>query len=190
MKINRCGQATPLDSKTFQLILDSFRSESHRLFWAIAWYSGERPSAILKMLVGHIYQNAAKRIPRENMIFPLGNRKDKATREVPIAQKLDLFLRRQNIPQTGFLFPSLAKPGDHLSLRVLDKALRRALKRCGLENQGYSLYSARRGFVTSLDRSGKSIKVIQSLTGHKNLSSLQRYIEVSDEQRKNAIDSI
>jgi len=52
---------------------------------------------------------------------------------------------------------------------------------------GFSPYSARRGFITHLSEKGLSIKTIQSLTGHKSLTSLVQYIEVSEEQRRNAI---
>jgi integrase/recombinase XerD len=92
-------------------------------------------------------------------------------------------------PETGFLFPSLYRSNRHLSRQAMDKAYRRALKKAGLQNQGYSLYSPRRGFITHLNSLGFDIKVIQKLTGHKSLSSLVRYIDVSESQLKNAIDN-
>jgi integrase/recombinase XerD len=89
--------------------------------------------------------------------------------------------------KSGFLFPSLYKEGRHLSRQAIDKAFRRAVKKACLENKGFSLYSARRGFVTRLNEQGYDIKVIQKLTGHKSISSLIRYIDVTDEQLRNAI---
>jgi integrase/recombinase XerD len=90
-------------------------------------------------------------------------------------------------PESGFLFPSLYKSGQHLSRQAIDKAFRRALKKACLENKGFSLYSARRGFITRLNEQGYDIKVIQKLTGHKSIGSLIRYIDVTDEQLKSAI---
>ena len=69
----------------------------------------------------------------------------------------------------------------------MDKVFRLAVQKAGLQHRGFSLYSARRGFITHLNEKGHSIKTIQSLTGHKSLSSLVQYIDVSDEQRRNAI---
>jgi integrase/recombinase XerD len=190
MKLLGCGQATPLNRKSFQVIYDNFHIESHKLFWAMAWFTGERPGAILKMLVEHAYLNPELRQPRETLIFPSGNRKDRQTREVPTHRELGMLLKGYQPPKSGVLFASSIIEGRGLTVKALDKSLRRALKRAGLENGGYSLYSPRRGFITELHRAGMDIKVIQSLTGHRSLSSLGRYIDVTDEQRRSAIANL
>jgi integrase/recombinase XerD len=96
-------------------------------------------------------------------------------------------LKAYQPPEAGFLFPSLYKADKHLSRQAIDKAFRRAVKKAGLQNKGFSLYSARRGFITRLSEQGYDIKLIQQLTGHKSVNSLLRYIEVTQEQLKNAI---
>lgn len=189
MKISRFGQATPLCPKTYQQISNCFLTDVHKLFWAIAWYTGERPEAILSMDVKHAYSDLGKRIPRDTVLYPASNRKDKATREVPTHRALKLVLGAHEPGEKGFLFPSLYMENRHLSRQAMDKAFRRALKKAGLENQGYSLYSARRGFITHLKNLGYDIKIIQKLTGHRSLSSLIRYIDVSELQLKNAIEN-
>ncbi len=150
MKISRAGQSTPLTSQTYQQISNHFVTDVHKLFLAIAWYTGERPEAILRMDVTHIYLDVGRRQPRDTVIYPATNRKDKNTREVPCHWALKLMLSAYNPPEKGFLFPSLYKGGQHLSRQAIDKAFRRALKKAGLNNLGYSLYSARRGFITRL----------------------------------------
>jgi SRSO17 transposase len=76
----------------FKLVLaDSLYGESHstfinvlnKLFLGVAWYTGERPEAILSVDVNHIYENPAQRQPRDTIIYPGVNRKDNKTREVP-----------------------------------------------------------------------------------------------------------
>lgn len=189
MKFERFGQATPLNQKTYQQISNCFATDVYKIFLGIAWYTGERPGTILGMSVHHAYSDLSKRQPRDTVIYVSTNRKDKTTREVPTHRALKLMLSAYNPPETGFLFPSLYQNDRHLSRQAMDKAFRRALKKAGLENQGYSLYSARRGFITHLNRLGYDIKVIQRLTGHRSLSSLIRYIDVSDAQLKNAIEN-
>jgi integrase/recombinase XerD len=98
-------------------------------------------------------------------------------------------LKNYETPAAGFLFPSLYRGDRHLSRQAMDKALRRALKKAGLESQGYSLYSPRRGFITRLDELGYSMRMIQAVTGHRSLAALGRYIEVSPEKKRNVIDS-
>ncbi len=93
-------------------------------------------------------------------------------------------------PEKGFLFPSLYRADRHLSRQAMDKAFRRALKKAGLENQGFSLYSARRGFITRLNEQGYDMKVIQKITGHRSLTSLIRYIDVSEQQLRTAIENL
>jgi integrase/recombinase XerD len=189
MKVGRIGQATPLNSFTYQQISNHFDTDCHKLFLAIAWYTGERPKAILSMDVNHIYEDVARRQPRDTVLYPLFNRKDKRTREVPSNWALKLMLGAYQPPESGFLFPSLYKPDKHLSRQAIDKAFRRALKKAGLQNKGFSLYSARRGFITRLNDQGLDIKVIQRLTGHKSINSLIRYIDVTDDQLRNAISN-
>jgi integrase/recombinase XerD len=189
MKILRVGQATPLTQLTFNQISNQLSTDTYKLFFAISWYTGERPNAILQMDVSHIYQNPVTRQPRDTVIYPRANRKDRQTRELSIHRALKLALSAYQPPKSGFLFPSLYKADKPLSRQAVDKALRRAVKKAGLENQGFSPYSARRGFITRLNEQGCGVKLIQSLTGHKSVSSLVRYIEVSESQMKNAIDN-
>ena len=188
MKLSRFGQSTPLCPKVYQQISNGFDIETYKVFLALAWYTGERPQAILKINVNHVYLEPSNRLVRDTIIYPAVNRKDKQSREVPIHRTLKLVLSAYKPPAEGFLFPSLYGKG-HLSRQATDKAFRQALKKAGLENQGYSLYSMRRGFITHLRSLGYDLKVIQKLTGHRSLSSLVRYIEVSEEQLKNAIEN-
>jgi integrase/recombinase XerD len=189
VKILRMGQATPLCPTTFNQISNQFGADVYKLFLGLAWYTGERPDAILQIDVSHVYINAEKRQPRDTVIYPACNRKDKKFRQVDTHRALKLMLAAYQPPKSGFLFPSLYRPDRHLSRQAVDKAFRRAVKKAGLENQGFSLYSARRGFITRLNEQGCDIKLIQRLTGHRSVSSLVRYIEVSPAQLKNAIDN-
>lgn len=187
MKICGIGQATPLNPNTYQQISNFLNIDSHKLFLGLAWYTGERPEAILSIDVKHVYEDAIKRQPRDTVIYPLSNRKDNRTREVPTNWALKLMLAAYEAPESGFLFPSLYRADKHLSRQAMDKAFRRAVTKAGLQNKGFSLYSARRGFITRLNLQGYDIKVIQKLTGHKSINTLMRYIDVTDDQLKNAI---
>jgi integrase/recombinase XerD len=187
VKLCGVGQATPLNQITYQEISNHFVTDCHKLFLAISWYTGERPEAILSMDVNHVYEDVARRKPRDTVLYPLFNRKDKRTREVPSHWALKLMLGAYKPPEKGFLFPSLYRADKHLTRQAIDKAFRRAVKKAGLHNKGFSLYSARRGFITHLNEQGYDIKVIQRLTGHRSINSLIRYIDVTDEQIRNAI---
>lgn len=187
MKICGIGQATPLTQSTYNQISNHFSTDCYKLFLSVAWYTGERPEAILSLDVKHIYLDPLRRQPRDSVLYPASIRKDKSTREVFLKQEVKLRLSAYQPPEKGFLFPSLYRADRHLSRQAMDKAFRRAVKKAGLENQGFSLYSARRGFITHLNEQGCDIKAIQKMTGHKSLTSLIRYIDVTDDQLRNII---
>lgn len=53
-----------------------------------------------------------------------------------------------------------------------------------------SSHSGRRSFITNLAAKGVSARVLQELAGHRHLSTTQRYIDVNDEMKRNAIELI
>jgi integrase/recombinase XerD len=177
MKINRCGKAEALTKEEFQKVLNVIPNSMHRLIFALCWYTTERPSAILKLNVNDVYADIEARTPLEKIVIASRNRKDRTTREVPVSAALRQELKAYQPPIAGYLFPGVR---GHLTFSAYDKALRRTFFKLGL--RGYSTYSTRRGSLTTLARSGISTRQIQALSGHASLSSLQRYIEVSDRE--------
>jgi integrase/recombinase XerD len=188
MKVDRHGKAEPLKFEEYKKLRNGFLLESHRLILDIAYYTGERWGAILRLRVEDIYLDAAARLPHKEITFRKQTRKDKETRQCPISKALDMRLRIYQPPAAGYLFSSTAKTCEHLSDRAADAALRRAIARSGLDGLGYSTHSTRRGLINRMHDSGVSLKVIQSITGHRSLSVLSGYIDVSDSQRRCAIE--
>jgi integrase/recombinase XerD len=188
MKIDRHGQAAIITTKLYPKIRAGFYEAHHQLLFDLAVYTGERWGAICQLQVADVYQPNGK--PRTTIIYRKDTTKGKITREVPVCQSLALRLAAYKPPSGIWLFPNSKDPTKHLTIRALDGAFRRALERAGLSDLGYSTHSTRRGFITALDRAGISIKVIQSLTGHRSIACLSRYIDVSDEQRAKALEAI
>jgi integrase/recombinase XerD len=89
-----------------------------------------------------------------------------------------------------WLFPSRINPEKPMTFQGADWILRSAIKQAGLGTKGISSHSFRRTMITRLAEAGVGIKVIQRITGHESLVSVQRYIEVTDDQMKNAISLI
>jgi len=190
MKRNRFGQAEPITEELYKKLRAKFRTELHQVLFDIAYYTGERWGAILQLKVEDIYKDAVKRILRDEITFRAETRKDKSTRQVPIHPELRMRLRAYQPDSSGWLFPSGILYEGHLTMRAADGAFRRALKRAGLEDMGFSTHSTRRGFITQLHNKGIAVRVIQKLTGHRSLNTLSRYIEVSDEQCRSAIAAL
>ena len=67
---------------------------------------------------------------------------------------------------------------------MADKILRNATVRVKLE--GVSTHSFRRTALTMMSSAGIPLRVIQEISGHNDLGTLQRYLEVTPEQRRKA----
>ena len=71
---------------------------------------------------------------------------------------------------------------------MADKILKDACDRVGLF--GVSTHSFRRTALTMMSSAGISLRVIQEISGHNDLGTLQRYLEVSPEQKRKAVAAI
>lgn len=188
MKQSRHGKATPLVFTDYCKLRQGFLKVEHQLILDIAYATGERWGAIMRLRVSDVYAHPIARTPHADITFRKKTRKDKETRQCPVSRALELRLRAYIPPSFGYLFPSPYVLGSHLSDRSADAAMRRAIGRSGLSGRGFSTHSTRRGLINRLHNAGTSVKVIQSITGHKSLSVLAGYIDISEVQRRNAIE--
>ncbi|MDZ8240586.1 MAG: site-specific integrase [Nostoc sp. ChiQUE01a] len=193
MKNNRNGQAAILTDADYSKIRKQIRNQKYKLLLDLAWYTGERWGALVKLQIKDVYNSDGT--PREYINFRARTRKatpngKRQTRQVPVHETLAELLTAYK-PETDslWLFPS--KEGDEaMGLRWADEILRKAVARAGLSAKGISTHSTRRSFITKLARRGVSLATIKKATGHTDLKVLSRYIEVSDEDVKQAIATL
>ena len=74
----------------------------------------------------------------------------------------------------------------HFSANSLCQLFGRIYAEAGIYDA--SSHSGRRWFITKLAHAGISPKVIMELAGHKQLTTTQRYIEVNEEMKKEAVE--
>ncbi len=84
--------------------------------------------------------------------------------------------------ESGYLFPSRANPGQHLSTRQYGKLVKEWVGAIGLDPQVYGTHSLRRTKPTLIYRRTQNLRAVQLLLGHTKLESTVRYlgIEVDD----------
>ena len=189
MKNNRHGQSTPISKELYKTLRNGLQLERERLILDIAYYTGERWGAIVQLQVTDCFMPDGQ--AREFITFRSRTRKGKETRQCPMAEGLRLRLPCYSPPKDGWLFPSPypGKEDRHITFRAASLAFGKALEKCGLEEAGISTHGTRHGFITSLHEAGFSVATIQAITGHKSLSSLQRYVHVDKESQLKAIES-
>ncbi len=86
------------------------------------------------------------------------------------------------------MFPGRRGVTVHMARFTADKFLRDACKRTGL--LGVSTHSFRRTALNAMSSAGIPLRHIQEISGHTDLGVLQRYLEVTDEQKKAAVSAI
>lgn len=86
-------------------------------------------------------------------------------------------------PDNPYLFPGKQGKGC-LSLRRAIDSIDQAFDRLGII--GASSHSWRRTSLTMMHLAGVPLRVIQEISGHKDLKSLQAYLEVTEDEIKNA----
>lgn len=191
-KNNRAGQAAILSEADILKIRRQLCNREHRLFFDVARFTGERWGAICQLHVDDVYRDPHCSRPHEDITFRAATRKaspdgSRYTRQVPLHPSLKEILEAYKPPHDGWLFPSRSRPGSHLSFQGADDFFRRALERAGINDKGISSHSTRRTFITLLYLKGVDLSTLQKITGHHDLKSLQRYIEISPDRVRRAI---
>ena len=74
------------------------------------------------------------------------------------------------------------------SANVMAQHFHYLFKRAGVA--GASSHSMRRSFITNLATKGIGVRVLASLAGHRSIAVTQRYIDVNDEMKRNAVEMI
>ena len=116
----------------------------------------------------------------------------KNTRTIPLNPKLAEELNawremwpthfKQELDPNDYIFPGRNGPSEHFSRKTVDEQFRATCKK--LHIQGASTHSFRRSALTAASSAGIPVRHIQALSGHSSLDMLQRYIDVSDSQKR------
>lgn len=178
MKVAGNGQGKILTPDELrQLFTDGLRTPRDRALFGICLFTGCRVSEALALQTTDIKGGT--------LTFRKSTTKGKLkTRSVDIQPGLAALLAEHQ-PPSGALFPGMRGRTLTLTRFMADKILRDASKRVGLE--GVSTHSFRRTALTMMANAGVPLRVVQEISGHNDLGTLQRYLEVSPDQKRQAV---
>ena len=188
MKINRHGKAKILTSSEIQqLFNEGFQSERDRALFGVCLYTACRINEACTLNTLDVYDKKMR--VRDEIIFRRHNTKGKlAARAVPVIEELrSLLVKYQPDNRDGFLFPGRHGKG-HINSESASRILRETCEMIDFE--GISTHSFRRTALTQMSNAGIPLRVIQEISGHRNLEELQKYLEVRPEQVKGAVSSL
>ncbi|MEC4815206.1 MAG: site-specific integrase [Scytonema sp. PMC 1069.18] len=181
MKVKGNGQARVLTTDELRLLFESgFTSNRDKALFGICLYTGCRVNEALQLQTDDIKSGTLTL----RKATTKGRHK---TRVIEIQSPLHAILEEYS-PKPGMLFPGMRGVTDHLTRYQADKILRAACLRVGLE--GVSTHSFRRTALTMMSAAGVPLRHIQDISGHSDLGTLQRYLEVSPDQRRKALSVI
>jgi integrase/recombinase XerD len=186
MKSNRYGQAAVLDTQQLDQLILALQGRHHQVLASVCRYTACRVGEARQLVWGNIGANA--------IVFPKMVTKGKlASRTIPVTPKLHEILvswraewialnGRDPKPEDPLLPGRFA--GQFLSSRSFMDALERAARVVGLE--GVSSHSFRRSALSSASEAGVPLAALRTLSGHQSLSTLQRYLEISQTAKEQA----
>ena len=181
MKVNRNGQAEIL-SKANLDDLFNVMPDRYRLLFGICYFTGCR--------IAEAIQLQRSDVGDRSITFRRQTTKTQKTRTVRINPQLAQIVAEAGLAESGYLFP--AKSGGqwtmtsgHLTTRAADLVLRKYCDYLGIK--GVSTHSFRRTALTHMSSAGVPLRHIQEISGHSSLASLQKYLEVSEQQKEEAI---
>lgn len=187
MKINRYGQSKILTPQEIDLLFNQgLTNERDRTLFAVCLFSACRIAEACTLLTEDVYNRAGE--VRSVLIVRKNNTKGKlATRNIPMLEDLRIILKAYR-KQAGriYLFPG--RYCGYLQPDTAARFLREACARIGIE--GVSTHSFRRTALTQMSNAGIPLRIIQEISGHRDLEQLQRYLEVHPNQVTGAIASL
>ncbi|MBE9082852.1 tyrosine-type recombinase/integrase [Tolypothrix sp. LEGE 11397] len=191
MKINRFGKAEILNPQEITLLFsEGFVKPRDRALFGVCLYAAARINESCTLLKGDVI--GAIRVRSKLIIRAYNTKGGQDTREIQVHPRLKEFLEEYSIELKGrnpHLFPGRHGLG-HIHKASADRILREALRRVDLDEQGISTHSFRRTALSTMSDAGIPLRHIQSVSGHRSLSALERYLGVTEAQKENAISSL
>ena len=186
MKTNRFGQAAVLSSTQLDQLIAALPAKHHQVLAEVCRRTGCR--------ISEGRQLQWQSISKSHITFPKTITKAKLkSRTIPQVPKLrevladwrhEWAVMNGREPMNGdFVFPGRFA-GQRLSSRAFMDALNGASHECGL--QGVSSHSFRRSALTSAHNAGVPLSHLMELSGHTSMSSIQRYLHVTEDQKDQA----
>ena len=187
MKKDRKGRAKVLTSDQVDQVIKFLPSALHKTIALTLRISGARISEVIQL--------RWEDLDKEELQFPREiTKKQLDTREIPIEE--DYYnqmmiwksewaaLKGRQPSKKYYIFPGRFN-GSHITSRSFMYAHEEALERAEISKA--TTHSYRRTQLTQLHKKGVPLKVVQSLSGHRSLDTLSRYLEVSDQDKREAV---
>ena len=191
MKVNRFGRAEILTPDQITLLFtEGFTKPRDKALFGVCLYAATRINEACTLLRGDVV--GLKGVRQKLVLRRVNTKGKRSTREIDIHPKLRQYLEEYIFSDSYQLSRPYLFPGrhglSHLKKSSADEILRGICKK--LEIEGVSTHSFRRTALTKMSDAGIPLRHIQSISGHRTLASLERYLGVTEKQKHSAIASL
>ena len=152
-------------------------------------FSGMRVGEIASLSVGDV-RNVDGTVKAE-VRLTAAQTKGRQPRTVFLPQKLreELHAYMELRNPTNMKHPLFVSSGGRaFTANVLTQHFFWLFKRAGIA--GATSHSMRRSFITNLASKGIGVRVLASLAGHRSIAVTQKYIDVNDDMKRNAVELV
>lgn len=177
-KSNRSGKAAILTDKQMKQLVD-YLPEKYSLLAEVLLWSAGRCVECSTIKVRNI------NFKQETLVLEKSTTKMKESRTASIhpdtLHKLKNWIIKHNLKKDDYVFFSYSnnskylKGEKHLGYHTIDEYFRKGFDWVGVK--GASSHSFRRTQATNLLNSGFTLREIMDITGHKNIATLQEYLD-------------
>jgi len=169
-----CTLPVVLSPAEVMQFLDCVKAPKHRTILTICYAAGLRISEAVRL--------TPPAIDSQRMVLRVEQGKGQKDRYVMLSPKLLAILRewwRLTRPR-HWLFPG-DHPNEPITKRAVNRACRKAHRRCGLAKP-ITPHSLRHAFAVHLLEAGTDVRTIQLLLGHRSLETTARYLCIATTQ--------
>ena len=187
-------QAPVLNEREKQRMLQHLQRTSYaarnRCMLHLSWLAGMRVGEIAALDVGDVL--GADGVIRAEIQLRADQTKGDEARTVLVNSQLQAELDRYIKTLDNQLRPKrpliLSRTGKRFSANGLCQRFLQLYDAAGLDKA--TSHSGRRTFITTLAHKGVNVRVLAFLSGHKNLATTQRYIELNDHVLREAVELV
>jgi integrase/recombinase XerD len=189
------SQAKTLNAQELRRVMDYIATRKHaarnRAMVCVSFFAGLRAKEIAALRVKDVVDPDGK--VRDEFYLTAEQSKGNYGRTVTVSEKLKKELSK-------YIESHKPKSPDHMFFYT-QKRMREGFDAASMVNYFYHLYrnvgiygasshSGRRSMITAMASKNVSVRVIMAISGHRQLSSVQRYIDVNSDQLRAAVELI
>ena len=194
LEVFKMGQARTINEKQaktlFSFIGTQRNATRNKAMFALSYYSGLRAKEIASLTIGDVLKanQSIKDVVYLNAEQTKGSKGREFYINASAKQHISTLIKSMRNVEPSFPLLQVMGRRKAFSANSLAIALRNIYLSAGFEN--CSSHTGRRSSISQLANKGVGIRIIQKFSGHRQLQSVQNYLDANEEMVKNAAELV